>query len=359
MAQGIQFHDYRRISNATLRVGLLGCGVVGTEVARGLLAPQGGALGDRLDLAQVAVLHPEKPRTVEIDQAVITGAAWEVVSDPSIDVVIEAIGGIDPALHLAREALTSRKHVVTANKELVARHGTELLELARVQGVRFLFEAAVGGAVPIIRTLRTSIASGSVQCVRGILNGTTNYVLDKVQCDGWSLDDGLRKARKLGYAEAGDDTDLAGWDAAFKLSILCGLAFDHWISPDEIPRDELDERVDLHPAPGRVLKQIGHATLGPDGLIVAVKLVEVSRRSPLSQVDGVNNGILLRCIGGEDLFFGGPGAGGAATATSIFADLLEVVRVEAAATNVGDHHMAPLPVLARELRNSEPAGSCV
>jgi homoserine dehydrogenase len=212
----------------TVRVGLLGCGNVGTPLVE-LIRSQGptveGRTGLRLEVSRVAVRDPAKPRPVSLPSEVLTTDARSVVEDPEIDVVVELIGGVEPARELILAALRAGKPVVTGNKELLAKHGAELFQAAETAGVDLLFEAAVAGGIPIIRPLRESLVGERITRVMGIVNGTTNYILTRMTEAGASYAEALAEAQALGFAEADPTADVEGYDAGAKAAIIASIAF--------------------------------------------------------------------------------------------------------------------------------------
>ena len=211
-----------------IKVGLLGCGTVGGGVVQLLRANATyieARVGAPIDIARVLVRDPNKERVPELDRSRVTTDAKAVLEDPSIDVVVEVMGGVDPAREHLGAAISAGKQVVTANKMLLALHGGELLERARKRGVDLAFEGAVGGGIPVIRVLRDSLASDTIESIAGIINGTSNYVLSRMRQGGLSFDAAVKEAQQKGYAEADPTLDVGGGDAAHKLIVLSMLAF--------------------------------------------------------------------------------------------------------------------------------------
>lgn len=314
-----------------LRVGLLGCGTVGSEVARLLRPP--GIPG--LDLARAAVRDIRKPRAVTLPSGALTADALAVVKDPSIDVVVELIGGIDPALSLLRQALAEGKHVVTANKVLIASHGDVLAKIAAERSLALLFEGAVGGAVPMMRTLRTLASVDRVRSLAGVINGTTNFILSEME-RGTPHEVALARAQAAGYAEADPSDDLNGVDAACKLSLLCSAAFGVDVPPGDIARRGIQhlstDQIRRAGSRGRRFKLIATAERRQDGSVAArVAPAALDRSHPLAQLEGEQNGLVLEteCSGALSLF--GRGAGGRPTAAAVLADLESVARNHARA----------------------------
>jgi homoserine dehydrogenase len=224
----------------TLKIALLGCGSVGSQVAR-LLREHADDLalrtGARLELAGIAVRRPQHPRDAAIDRSLLTADAMELATRPDIDVVVEVIGGIEPARSLLLSAMKSGKSVVTANKALLAEDGAELHGAAREHGVDLYYEAAVAGAIPLLRPLLESLSGDTIHRVLGIVNGTTNYILDRMDTSGAGFAEALEEAQNLGYAEADPTADVEGFDAAAKAAILAGLAFHTAVTAADVHRE--------------------------------------------------------------------------------------------------------------------------
>lgn len=320
------------------RVGLLGCGVVGSSVAR-LLLSEGR-------LARVAVLRPKLERPVELPPSLL-GDAFAVVEDPSVDVVVELIGGTELPRELIGRALANGKSVVTANKEVLARHGRELSLAAATAGVDLLFEGAVGAGIPILSALRERLAWEEVRRIAGVVNGTTNFVLE-LMAEGMSQPDAVAHAQSLGYAEADPAADLDGRDAASKLAILIGLASGGWVTADDVERTGIESvsRADLGGAAalGFAVKLVAEAT--PSLLRVGPALVP--RASSLGRLRGVENEVVLDCSVSGRLAFRGPGAGGEVTAGAVVGD------VEVATRNLRAGTRSPLVTRERARPASLP-----
>ena len=252
-----------------------------------------------------------------------------IVNDPEVSLVAEMMGGSHPAYEFTKACLEAGKSVVTSNKEVVANFGTELLALAKQNGVSYLFEASVGGGIPVLRSIYVDLASNRIGEVNGILNGTTNYILTSMKEHGTSFADALAQAQKLGYAEANPAADVEGLDAARKVSILSGLCFGKLVAPTEIHTEGItaisgDDVADAA-ALGYAIKLIGHADC-KDGRITALvspRMVPMS--NPLSGISGVFNGVLLNGNMVGDVMFYGPGAGKLPTASAVVADIIDIV----------------------------------
>jgi homoserine dehydrogenase len=326
--------------NQPVRVALLGCGVVGSEVAR-LLTEQAGDLvarvGAPLELVGIAVRRIDRARGVDVPRELFSTDAHGLVTRDDVDVVIEVIGGIEPARSLITAALESGASVVTANKALLAEDGGTIFETATKVGRDVYFEAAVAGAIPIIRPLRESLAGDRVRRVLGIVNGTTNYILDQMDSSGASFDDALEQAQSLGYAEADPTADVEGFDAASKAAILAGLAFHTRVTAADVHREgitdvsaadvaaaqEMDSVVKLLAICDRTESPDPDA---PDTVSVRVHPAMIPRTHPLASVRGAYNAVYVESDAAGQLMFYGPGAGGAPTASAVLGDVVTVAR---------------------------------
>jgi len=316
-----------------LKIGMLGCGVVGAQVAR-LLTQDAEELSTRsltnLVLARVAVRDISASRP-GLDPALFTTDANSVVIDPEIDLIIEVMGGIEPARSLILLAIENGKSVVTANKALLATHGDELYTAAEKKGVDLYYEAAVAGAIPILRTLRESLVGDYVTRIMGIVNGTTNFILTKMDEEGRGFDDVLAQAQALGYAEADPTADVEGFDAAAKAAILAGLAFHTRVTADEVYREGISritpEDVAVAKSMNHVIKLLAIAELTPeDQISVRVHPALIPRTHPLAGVRDAYNAVFVEAESAGELMFYGRGAGGAPTASAILGDVVAVAR---------------------------------
>jgi homoserine dehydrogenase len=318
------------MEGAKVRVGLLGCGNVGGALVR-LVVEGADAIqartGLRLELAAVAVRSMARERPVPVPPGVLTHDAQAVVSDPSIDVVVEVIGGIEPARGLILEALKSGKPVVTANKELLANVGSELFEAATTAGVDLLFEASVGGGIPLIRPLRESLAGERIRRVMGIVNGTTNYILTRMTEAGASYHDALSEAQGLGYAERDPTADVEGFDAAAKAAILASVAFGVRVVAGDVYREGISS---ITPADiafarrlGYVVKLLALVERIDDDVAVRVHPTMIPATHPLASVRDSFNAVFVEGDAVGELMFLGRGAGGMPTATAVLGDLLD------------------------------------
>ena len=317
----------------TLKVGMLGCGVVGSQIARLLVENKSdltSRAGANLELAKVAVKNINAKRE-GISSSLLTGDAKSVVNDPEIDLIIEVIGGIAPAKELILTAIKNGKSVVTANKALLAQAGAELYAAADNANVDLYYEAAVAGAIPILRPLRESLVGDQVHRIMGIVNGTTNYILTKMDESGTAFDDALKQAQSLGFAEADPTADVEAIDAASKAAILAGLAFHSRVSDTDVYREGITKitatDVKVAKAMDMVIKLLAIAELTPEGEIsVRVHPALISRTHPLASVRESFNAVFVEAKSAGQLMFYGKGAGGEPTASAILGDLVAVAR---------------------------------
>jgi homoserine dehydrogenase len=350
-----------RVSTPTdkpVRVALLGCGVVGSQVAR-LLHEQAGDLAARVgapvELAGIAVRRLGLARDVDLPESLFTTDAEALVARDDVDVVVEVIGGIEPARTLILSALAHGASVVTANKALLAEDGSTLFEAAEQAGRDLYYEAAVAGAIPILRPLRESLAGDQVTRVLGIVNGTTNFILDKMDTNGAGFQEALEEAQALGYAEADPTADVEGFDAAAKAAILASLAFHTRVTAADVHREGIAEVTasDVASAAemGSVVKLLAICALeqGPDGPAVSARVhpAMIPRSHPLASVREAYNAVFVESEAAGQLMFYGPGAGGAPTASAVLGDLVTVARNRLAdVRGAGESSYADLPVLS-------------
>ncbi len=324
-----------------LKVAVLGCGSVGSQVVR-LLEEQSGDLAARigapLELVGVAVRRLDAPREVDVPDGLLTTDAEGLVR--RADLVVEVIGGIEPARSLILSALEGGAAVVTANKALLAADGPTLYAAADKADRDLFYEAAVAGAIPILRPLRESLAGDRVTRVLGIVNGTTNFILDKMDTSGAGFSEALEEAQELGYAEADPTADVEGFDAAAKAAILASLAFHSRVTADDVHREGISEvtAADVQSARemGSVVKLLAIAELrrGDDGEAVAVRVhpAMIPRSHPLASVREAFNAVFVESEAAGQLMFYGPGAGGSPTASAVLGDLVTVARNRIAGT---------------------------
>ena len=317
---------------APVRVAMLGCGTVGSQVAR-ILVEQADDLRARVGRPRELVGIATRTRRDRpgIDPALFTTDAAALVARPDVDLVVELMGGLHPTLELLMDAVAAGKSVVTANKALLAQHGGQLFEAAEDAGVDIYYEAAVAGAIPIIRPLRESLVGDAVTAVKGIVNGTTNYILDQMHTTGADYGDALAEAQQLGFAEADPTADVEGHDAAAKAAILASLAFHTRVGLDDVDREGISSVTsdDIAAAEqlGCVMKLLADCRVSPDGTIavgVHPSLVPVSH--PLAGVRGAFNAVFVESINAGQLMFMGPGAGGSPTASAVLGDVVTAAR---------------------------------
>ncbi|MBM0126827.1 homoserine dehydrogenase [Pimelobacter simplex] len=344
--------------NSPLKVAVLGCGSVGSQVVR-LLGEQADDLAARVgapvELVGVAVRRLDSPREVEVPAGLLTTDAAALVARDDVDVVIEVIGGIEPARSLILSALEHGASVVTANKALLAEDGATLFEAAEKAGRDLYYEAAVAGAIPILRPLRESLAGDKVTRVLGIVNGTTNFILDKMDTSGAGFGDALEEAQALGYAEADPTADVEGFDAAAKAAILASLAFHSRVTASDVHREGITEvsAGDVRSARDMdsVVKLLAIAELrtdeqGEEAVSVRVHPAMIPRSHPLASVREAYNAVFVESEAAGQLMFYGPGAGGSPTASAVLGDLVTVARNHRQGTRgVGESAYADRAVL--------------
>jgi homoserine dehydrogenase len=319
-------------ASGPVKVALLGCGVVGTEVARLLLtdgAELAARVGAPLELVGIAVRDTATPRDPVIDPSLLTTDADALVT--RADVVVEVMGGIEPTRGLLLRAIDNGASVVTANKALLGQDGPTLYAAADAAGVDLYFEAAVAGAIPLVRPVRESLAGDRITRVLGIVNGTTNYVLDQMATHGLPLDEVVRQAQELGYAEADPTADVEGHDAAAKAAILASLAFHTRVGVGAVHCEGIlgvtAEDVALAAETGHVVKLLAIAErTGEDGVVVRVHPALVPVAHPLASVRGAFNAVFVEAEAAGELMFYGRGAGGAPTASAVLGDLVTAAR---------------------------------
>jgi homoserine dehydrogenase len=331
------------VSDRTLRVGLLGCGTVGSAVVRLLhehredIARRAGC---RLEVSKVAVRDPSKQRDVPLDPSAFTADPMDVIDDPDVDIICELMGGSEPAGSLILAAFDRDKPVVTANKELLSARGRELFDASEAKGLDLYFEAAVGGGIPLVRPLKESLTGERLTRVIGIVNGTTNYILTRMSEDGMSFGDALREAQRLGYAEADPAADVDGHDAAAKCAILASIAFNARVVAGDVYREGIatvtSEDIEFARRLGYVVKLLAIAELHEERIAARVHPAMIPSGHPLAAVREAFNGVFVEGPNVGELMFYGRGAGGEPTATAVVGDLVTVARnVLAGARGVG------------------------
>ena len=307
---------------AKITVGIIGLGTVGTGVVK--------LLGNdpRFRVKWVAVRDKSKPRDADLGAIRVTDRPEEVVNDPETEIIIEVAGGVSPVYELIKQAIANGKHVVTANKEMIARHGSEIFDLAHRKNVTVLFEAAVGGGIPLISTLQRGLQANEIQSVAGILNGTTNFILTAMQERGQSFGDALAEAQQLGFAEADPTNDVEGFDVAYKITILASLAFGRFVEAGSVYRQGITRisAMDISIARefGYRIKLIGLARRGAGCLDVRAHPMLVPIHHLLASVEGANNAIFISGSAVGEVMLVGPGAGQMPTASAVVGDLINL-----------------------------------
>lgn len=317
-----------------VRLGILGLGTVGTGTVQ-LLQDSAGRhpLLQEIEIYRVGVRSLDKPRAIELSTEVLTTDLEAIVNDPEVDIVVEVIGGLEPARSLILKALSNGKHVVTANKAAIARFGAEIFTTANQAGVYVMLEAAVGGGIPVIQPLKQSLSVNRIHTVIGIVNGTTNYILTRMQTEGSNFSDVLADAQRLGYAEADPTADVDGLDAADKIAILASLGFDGRINLQDVYTEGIRQvsKTDIAYAEklGFVIKLLAIAKRDTPSspLSVRVHPTLVPQAHPLASINGVYNAILVEGEPIGQVMFFGPGAGAGATASAVTSDILNLVAV--------------------------------
>lgn len=321
----------------SFKVAVMGYGVVGSgvcEVIRTNAQSLKEKLGDDIEVKYVLDIR-EFPKT-DPEYEKITADFDKIISDPEISVVAEVMGGATFAYDYTKKLLLAGKSVCTSNKELVAKHGTELLKIAKEKGVNYLFEASVGGGIPIIRPLYSCLAANEITKITGILNGTTNYILTKMFKEGMNFSDVLKEAQERGYAEKDPTADVEGIDACRKIAILASLVFGKYVNSEKIKTVGISsitgDDVAYAEKLGSVIKLIGQAQKVDGRVYVSVEPMLVKKGTPLSGIDGVFNGIMVNGNAIGEVVFYGPGAGKLPTASAVVADIIDCLR------NLDHHH---------------------
>lgn len=312
-----------------MKIAIMGFGVVGSgvgEIIRNSPDSLKGRSGEEIEIKRILDLRdfPDSPFKC------FTKNFDDILNDAEIETVAEVMGGTTPAYEFTKKLLLAGKHVVTSNKELVAKHGTELLKIAKDNNVNYLFEASVGGGIPIIRPLYSSLSANELTDVIGILNGTTNYILTQMISKGESFSDALKGAQEKGYAEKDPTADIEGFDTCRKISILASLAFGRYVDSTEVSTEGITkislEDVAYANAVGGVIKLVGMASKTDDGVYARVCPIILKSSHPLAGIDGVFNGIMVKGDAIGDVMFYGKGAGSLPTASAVVSDLIDTVK---------------------------------
>ena len=306
-----------------LKIGIIGLGTVGSGVYKTLQE-----MND-IEIVKIAVKNINKPRSVEVPTSLLTDNPYDLVNNSDIDVVVELIGGVNPAWDYISTAIKNGKHIVTANKELLAKKGEELFNLAEEHNRVILYEAAIASGIPIIMPIKTILAGNKIRKIHAILNGTTNYILTKMDADGASYEDVLKEAQQLGYAETDPTGDVEGFDAAYKITTLATIAFKKRIKIENVHREGITKvrKEDMAKANefGYKIKLIATATIDEnDNADVRVHPMLVSKDSMLAHIDYVKNAIAISGHPIGDIVLSGPGAGEFPTASSVVGDILSI-----------------------------------
>ncbi len=308
-----------------IKIGLIGLGTVGSGVYKTLRS------FDNIEIVKIAVRDKNKKRDIEnLDESIITDNPYEVVNDPEIQIVAELIGGINPAFDLIKTAVKNGKHIVTANKELLAKHGEELFNVAEANNKVVLYEAAIAGGIPLIMPVKTILAGNKITKIKAILNGTTNYILTKMDMQGSSYDEVLKEAQELGYAESDPTSDVEGFDAAYKITTLATIAFHKRIKFENVYREGITkirpEDMKAANEMGYKIKLIASAELNENGQAdVRVHPMLIRKTQTLAHIDYVTNAVTLSGHPVGDVTLSGPGAGEFPTASSVVGDILAIV----------------------------------
>jgi homoserine dehydrogenase len=316
-----------------LNVGLIGLGTVGSQVAERMLSwgPQlSRRAGVDLCLRKILVRDVAKRRPIEVTADLLTANPAELLDDRAIEVVIEVAGGDEPMRSYLQRAIQAGKHVITANKVVMARHGPQLLDAAAEKNVDVYFEAAVGGGIPLISTFRTDLQANQIESVSAVINGTTNYVLGRMSSAGLTMADAIREAQDAGYAEADPTDDIGGFDATYKLAILGSIAYEIKVHPDDIYREGIDgvEPVDFRYARelGYAIKLVAHTQRHEGRVEARVHPAMVPLEHPLARVEGAENAVYVEGDLVGKVLLVGQGAGGRPTASAVVGDLIDLSR---------------------------------
>ncbi len=321
------------MSARPLNVGLIGLGTVGSQVAERMLSwgPQlSRRAGVELCLKCVLVRDPAKRRPVDVPRDLLTTDPAQLLDDPSVEVLIEVAGGDEPMRSYLEQAIERGKHVITANKVVMAKHGPELLDQAAQKNVDVYFEAAVGGGIPLISAFKTDLQANRIERVSAVINGTTNYVLGRMASAGLRMGDAVREAQDAGYAEADPTDDIGGYDATYKLAILASIAYEIKVRPDEIYREGIEgiEPVDFRYARelGFAIKLIAHTQRHPGRVEARVHPAMIPLEHPLARVEGAENAVFVEGDLVGQVLLVGQGAGGRPTASAVVGDLIDLAR---------------------------------
>ncbi|MTI79319.1 MAG: homoserine dehydrogenase [Firmicutes bacterium] len=316
-----------------VKIGLLGLGTVGRGVYRILTENVENIqrkVGLKIEVQKVLVRDTSKDRGIDIDPSVLTTNIGDITNNPEIDIVVEVLGGISPTMDYVLQSLNRGKSVVTANKDMIAMHGKELFAAAEANNCDLFFEASVAGGIPIIRTLKQSLASNNIEQVFGIINGTTNYMLTKMTKEGSDFNDVLKEAQAKGYAEADPTADVEGYDAARKIAILSSISFNTRVTLDDVYVEGITkistEDIAYANELGYIIKLLGISKMTDEGIEVRVHPTLIPSDHPLTSVNDAFNAVFVRGDAVGDTMFYGQGAGELPTASAVVADIMDAAR---------------------------------
>jgi homoserine dehydrogenase len=332
-AQVFVYQRHRRFAMEEVKLGILGMGTVASGLIKIIEFNNSkflGTLNKNLIISKVLVKNLDKKRNVNLNHGVYTTDAYEVINDKDVQIVVELIGGIHPAYEYIKAALNNKKHVVTANKALIATHGQELESLAFKNNVKLMYEASVAGGIPVINTISENLAANDFEQIVGIINGTTNYILTQMTDYGLEYDHAVKEAQRLGFAEADPSSDVEGDDAAYKISILATIAFGHRINIKDIPKEGITKisKEDIRYAKelGYNIKLLASALKKDDEIELSVHPAFVPENHPLSTVKNEFNAVFLRGNAVGELMFYGRGAGSLPTGSAVLGDVISIIR---------------------------------
>lgn len=319
----------------TIKIALLGLGTVGSGV-KNILEEKKDQLSDKLfektgekaliEIKKILVRNTDKDYGV--DKSMLTTDYSQIIDDPEIQIVVELMGGDEPASEYMTRAMESGKHVVTANKMAIALSGGKIEDKAKEKGVSFMYEASVAGTIPVIRVIQDSLVANEIQKISGIINGTTNYILSKMMNENQSFESALKKAQELGFAEADPTSDVEGYDAMYKIAILSKLAFNFMPDLKNIKRTGIRgvsiSDIDKARENGNTIKFIAQAEKFKEGVKVSVAPLEISKKHPLANVDGPMNAVYITCDNAGEIMLQGAGAGSRPTASAVVSDIFAI-----------------------------------
>lgn len=342
--------------DTVVKIAVLGYGTIGKGVAD-LLKENGEiiqkATGQTVEIKRILVLPIEKEAPDKVDNPQFTTSYEEIENDPEISIVVELIGGEQPAMEFMLRAMKAGKNVVTANKLAVAKNFQELTETASEQGVYLLYEASVAGTIPVIRMLNTSLEANKITSIMGIINGTSNYILSKMTSEGMGFDEALSIAQKKGYAEADPTSDIGGYDTLYKLTILSTLAFDTTVDPSAIFREGIeainDHDIQYIESLGYRVKLLAIAKQENEGLELRVHPTLIPQSHPLAKIDDAYNAVYIDGNMSEDIMLSGKGAGALPTASAVWSDILAIIRGETHFENRGSGKILPIKPIEKSM----------